>query len=398
MTAPRSELAAETRAAADSRPAWVEIDLEALDANLVAVRERVAPAGVLAVIKADAYGHGSREVGRALERAGVDWLGVALIEEGVELRRAGVRTPVLVLESGRADHLDLYRRHALTPTLSSLDALVRWIERAAAQPVPLPFHLKIDTGMTRLGLSLGETDEALARLRPQHGLQLAGLLSHFAEADEPESAANDVQAARFAEVLARLTAAEADRVLVHMANSAAALHRPSSRHALVRSGLALFGHDPAGRVDGLEPVMSVVARVAQLRRVAAGTRVGYGGRWTAPRESEIAVLPVGYADGYPWRLGSRGEVLFAGRRAPVVGSVTMDMTLVDVTGLGVAVGEEALLLGRSGDDRIGVDELAERAGTLSYEVLCRLGLRLQRRYVRGDEVVAVDSRFHPEWP
>jgi alanine racemase len=388
----------------------------------------VAPARVLAVIKADAYGHGAPEVGRALEAAGVDLLGVALLEEGAEVRRAGVTAPILVLGVPRAAQLPYYRRYRLTPVVSGLDQLAMWRDWLAGSAGsegsggeggpegdrPQPIHLKIDTGMTRLGIAEDELPRALEMVRASRHLELAGLLSHLADADLLDSPRNLDQELRFARAADALTAEERARALLHLANSAGALHRPASRHGLVRLGLALFGHDPAhdpaSRFDGLEPVMSVKTRTVLVRDVPAGTRVSYGGRWTAARPSRIGVLPVGYADGYAWRLTNRAPALVRGRRLPLVGAVSMDMVFVDLTDLaepGAAaggpaaaawVGEEVVLLGRQGDERITVTELAELAGTIPYELLCLLGLRLARRYVGGPAGGEVRSRFEGGLP
>jgi alanine racemase len=402
------------------RPAWAEIDLDALVANFQRLRELVAPARVLAVIKADAYGHGAPEVGRALEAAGVDLLGVALLEEGAEVRRAGVEAPILVLGVPRAAQLPYYRRYRLTPVVSGLDQLAMWRDWLAGSAgcdgsdrgFVQPIHLKVDTGMTRLGIAEDELPRALEIVRGSPRLELAGLLSHLADADLLDSPRNLDQERRFARAADALTAEERARALLHLANSAGALHRPASRHGLVRLGLALFGHDPsqdpASRCDGLEPVMSVKTRTVLVRDVPAGTRVSYGGRWTAARPSRIGVLPVGYADGYAWRLTNRAPALVRGRRLPLVGAVSMDMVFVDLTDLaepGAAaagpaawVGEEVVLLGRQGDERIAVTELAELAGTIPYELLCLLGLRLARRYVGGPAGEEVRSRFEGGLP
>ncbi|MGH9361900.1 MAG: alanine racemase, partial [Thermoanaerobaculia bacterium] len=238
LPAPRSEAPAEELAAA-LRPAWVDVDLDALDANLRHLRRAVGTR-IAAVVKADAYGHGAVGVGRALAAAGVDFLAVALFEEGAELRRAGVETPVLVLGAPRAAQLPLYRRYRLTPTVGSLAELALWRDASAGLAEPQPLHLKVDTGMGRLGVALDEVGEALDLLRGTPSLRLAGLLSHLAEADLPESPRNPQQEERFAAVLALLTPAERAGALVHLANSAAALHRPASRYDLVRIGLALY--------------------------------------------------------------------------------------------------------------------------------------------------------------
>jgi alanine racemase len=377
------------------RPAWADVDLDALAANLRMLRGRVAPARILAVIKAGAYGHGAAPVGRALEAEGVDWLGVALVEEGADLRRGGVRSPVLVLGSTHQEQLPLFRRYRLTPTVSSLEQLAMWLAWSDEGPADerQPIHLKIDTGMSRLGLDMGAAPEALARIRASRGLELAGFLSHLADADLMESPHTAEQIGRFDGLVALLTPQERQRVLLHLANSAGALHHPASRHDLVRLGLALYGLDPAGLESGLRPVMSVRARIVSLREVPAGAALGYGGRRVTARPSRIAVVPVGYADGYSWRLSDRAQALVGGRRVPIAGSVTMDMTLVDVTGTEAKLGDPVTLLGRDGGEEITALELARIAGTLPYELLCLLGLRLTRRYWRGGAVVEELSRF-----
>jgi alanine racemase len=389
------------------RPAWVDVDLDALEHNLAKIRRRLggSETRVMAVVKADAYGHGAVGVSRALEAAGVDWLGVALLEEGAEIRRAGVRIPVLVLGTARPEKIALYARYGLTPALSSLAELRRWNEWTAGQRDSQPVHLKVYTGMSRLGVAMEEVPHALEILRGSRGLRLAGLLSHFGDADDLESPRNPAQSERFTSVLALLTPEEREGLLIHMANSAAALHRAESRYALVRVGIAVYGLDPAERPDhplpapertDLRPVMSVRARIVQLREVPAGTALSYGGRTVTRRRSRIAVVPVGYADGYAWRLTGKAEALVRGRRVPVAGSVTMDMTLLDVTEVGAGLGDEVALLGRQGDEEITAVELATHAGTISWEILCHLGLRLPRRYVRGGRVEELMSRFSRE--
>ncbi|HEX7180352.1 MAG TPA: alanine racemase [Thermoanaerobaculia bacterium] len=392
------------------RPAWVDVDLEALEHNLALLRRQMGSARAMAVVKADGYGHGAVGVSRALAAAGVEWLGVALLEEGAEIRRAGVDVPILVLGTARPSKIALYRRYRLTPTVSSLAELALWRDWTAGRSGEQWLHLKVNTGMSRLGVAVEEVPQALEILRANPRLRLAGLLSHFAEADDLESPRNLLQEERFTQVLALLTPEEREGALIHMANSAAALHRPGSRYDLVRIGLALYGLDPADKGDraedresrvrvlppDLRPVMSVRARIVQIRDVAAGTPVSYGGRTVTRRRSRIAVVPVGYADGYAWRLTGKAEVLVRGRRVPIAGSVTMDMTLLDVTDAGAELGDEVVLLGRQGDEEITALELARHAGTISWEILCHLGLRLPRRYVRGGRVEELVSRFSRE--
>ncbi len=259
--------------------------------------------------------------------------------------------------------------------------------------------------MGRLGVAVDEVPRALEILRGSSGLRLAGLLSHFGDADDLTSPRNLAQEERFAGVLALLTQEEREGILIHMANSAAGLHLPESRFALVRMGIALYGLDPAERTDhplplaqrtDLVPVMAVRARIVQLREVPAGTALSYGGRTVTRRRSRVAVVPVGYADGYAWRLTGKAEALVRGCRVPVAGSVTMDMTLLDVTDSGAELGEEVVLLGRQGTEEITATELAAHAGTISWEILCHLGLRLPRRYIREGRVEELMSRFSRE--
>jgi alanine racemase len=375
------------------RPAWVQVDIEALEHNLALLRARVHPAGVLAVVKADAYGHGARIVGRSLEAAGVDWLGVALVEEGIELRRGGVRTPILILGVNRPGQRALFETYQLTPTISSLDHLSHWLQWTEAGGPGISVHLKMDVGMHRLGLAPDELPRALQAIRENSRLELGGLLSHLAEADDLESARTLEQERRFATLVDHLSDSERETVHLHLANSAAALHHPATRHTFVRSGLALFGLDPAGRESGLRAVMSVTSRIVQERVVPAGARPGYGATWTAPRESRLGVVPIGYADGYSWRLSNRAEMLIEGRRVPVVGAVSMDMTLVDLTDVTAGLGDRIVLLGSDGQEEITAFELARRADTIPYEILCHLGLRMPRRYRRGAVEVATDSQL-----
>ncbi len=375
------------------RPAWADVDLDALVHNLETMRLRVGSARILAVVKANAYGHGAAAVGLALERAGVDWLGVALVEEGAQLRRAGARSPILVLGTAQPAQLPLYRRYDLVPTISSLDQLRLWTSWVSLGATAQPFHLKVDTGMTRLGLGIDEVPAALEAIRREPRLKMTGILSHLADADLLASPLNAEQRRRFAEVLRLLTPAERHQAALHLANSAGALHHPESHFSLVRLGLALYGLDPAAREAGLQPVMSVRAKIVQLRDVEPGTRLGYGGKRVVERPSRIAVVPVGYADGYSWRLSDKAEALVHGRRVPVAGAVSMDMTLLDVTGTPAELGDEVVLMGRQGAEEITAAELALVAGTVPYELLCLLGLRLTRRYFRNGAAVDVHSRF-----
>lgn len=389
-TSPSPEL---DLSAATLRPAWLTVDLGALRQNFGLLTSRARGRARLAVVKADAYGHGAVEVARTLAAAGVEWLGVALVEEGIELRRAGVTTPCLVLGTAQPSQLPLFARFQLTPVVSSLAQLGLWRAWAAESQGAMAIHLKVDTGMARLGLAWEEAASALAEIRATAGLHLGGLMSHLADADDLASPRTAEQERRFAELLDLLTNEERSAIAVHLANSAAVLHRPLGDCTLVRFGLALYGVDPAGGESGLAPVLSARAQIVHLRAVDAGVRTGYGGRWQAERPSRVAVVPVGYADGYPWRLGTRARALVGGVSVPVIGAVSMDMLQLDVTESGAALGDEVVLLGRQGGESISASELAEGAGTIAYEILCQLSLRLPRRYVDGGAEVGVRSRL-----
>ncbi|MGH9382432.1 MAG: alanine racemase [Thermoanaerobaculia bacterium] len=374
-------------AAGASRPAQVVVDLDAVAANLDFLRRCAGSAALLAVVKADAYGHGVERLGPFLASRGVGWFGVALVEEGIRLREAGVGGRILVLgpvvEAERRAVID----QGLTPLVSSLEQLRGWASWSRDVRTPIRFHLKVDTGMGRWGLAMEELAEARRVLEMAAGndgrLRLEGIASHFADAELPESAHNREQQRRFGEALETLRPVSPEGVLRHMTNSAALLHLPESRLDLVRVGLALYGVDPAGEHPGLEGVMRVECSVAEVRELPVGATVGYGSTWTASRPSRIGLLPLGYADGVPWRLGNRGQVLTDGGRAPIVGRVSMDSLAVDLTGTQVGHGDPVVLLGRHGGDRITAHDLASWAETSPYEILCGFAGRLPRRYVQG---------------
>jgi len=366
------------------RSAWVEIDLAALARNYEKLARHVAPAGVLAVVKADAYGHGAVEVARTLAPLGVAGFGVATLAEGAVLRSAGISSEIIVLSPVPEPGLGALLALRLTPAISSLPALRALRDRAAGEGTPVRLHLKFDTGMSRLGLEPGEFAEALEIVRSTDRLRLAGFMSHLAEAETPDSDSNRRQTALFAELSSSL--GEDAEVVRHLANSAAAIHLSETRLDRVRLGLALHGYDPADRGAAglaLEPTMSVEAEIVQVRELESGRRVGYGGRFLAQRPTRVATVPVGYAAGYSWRLGTRARALVRGVRVPVIGSVSMDLLALDVTGVEAAEGERVTLLGRQGAERITAVELARHVGSISYQLLCLFGMRLERRYVRS---------------
>jgi alanine racemase len=350
------------------------------------LRARLGPeTGILAVVKADAYGHGAVVCARSLERR-VWGFGVSLVEEGVELRRAAVEAPVLVLGAAYGlAHRDVLA-YKLTPVLGDPGDLARF--RRAADELGhgrVDVHLKVDTGMARLGLrGLAEIDRFCDELERTPGIALTGLMTHLACADDPDETASRLQLERFEAARARLRERGHAPALIHVANSAALVRFPEARHGLVRPGLALYGLSPgkAAAIAGLRPVMTLRSRIVALRQLEADEAVSYGALYRTARASRIATVPIGYADGYTRRLTGKAEVLVRGRRCPVVGAITMDMSLVDVTALPeAALGDEVVLLGAQGDERITADELAAHSGTISWEILSNIGKRVPRAYV-----------------
>jgi alanine racemase len=371
------------------RPARAVIDLDRLAANYRAVSAAV-PVPVMPVVKADAYGHGAVEVARRLSALGAPLLAVAYVEEAVALRRAGLEVPLVVLAGFGGGQAPLLREHRLTPVVSTPRTLAAILD-LAAEDRPLSVHVKVDTGMGRLGFSADAFVVAAERLA-QAGVPVDGAMTHLASADE-DPAFTALQLDRFDQSMAALQRAGLHPRWVHACNSAGlAFVRPG--HTLARPGLILYGVKtrPLGPAIGVRPVMSVSGDIALLKEVPAGTPVSYGGRWAASRPSRIATIPLGYADAVPRTEAMRDHGAFSirGRRAPVAGTVCMDLTMADVTDIPEArEGDAAVLFG----DDPGVEEVADRAGTLSYEVLTSVGSRVPRVHVEGGAAVAVTARY-----
>jgi len=368
------------------RPTRAEVDLGALERNYRAVRALDPGLEVLAVVKANAYGHGAPLVAQRLEAAGVRLLGVALVEEGLELRNAGVRAPILVMGGSYQGGHELMVERGLSATVFRRDHVeaLAFAARRAGRTVAV--HVKVDTGMGRLGTSLEELPELLRHLRSFPEIFLEGVASHLASADVKDAPITRVQLERWREVRRVVKGAGFHPELWHLANSAALLGLPEWRSEglfnLARPGLALYGLAPSPWLEpaaDLSPVLSWKTGIVHLKELAPGDSVSYGATWTATRPSRIAVLPVGYADGYGRAYSNRAHVLVRGRRVPVVGRVCMDLCMADVTSVpDAAVGDEVVLLGRQGSEAVTAQELAELAGTIHYEVLCGLGARVPR--------------------
>jgi alanine racemase len=361
-----------------SRPNWAAIDRAALRHNARALAHHAAPARLIAVVKAGAYGHGALEVARALESVeSVTMLGVASVDEAQILRAGGIQTEILLLsallpaEASAAVELDV------AVTVGDVE-LARALNQAASRRRKrAKTHFKVDTGMSRLGANWCEAARVFREVQALESLEIAGIYTHFASADEDDDF-TATQLRRFHEFCAEI--GPGNRVLKHAANSAGALRFPAAHFDLVRPGIALYGAHPCPKLGpnlDLQPVMTWRARISALKSIAQGQSVSYGATWTAPRASRIAVVPAGYADGYSRALSNRGEVLIHGEKCSVVGRVTMDQILVDVTAINAQIGDEVTLWGQG----LPVEEVAERAGTISYELLCGVSARVPRVYL-----------------
>jgi alanine racemase len=366
---------------------WADIDLDAVRANVRALRTLVAPSAVLAVVKADGYGHGAVPVAHAALDAGATMLGVALVEEGVALRDAGVSAPVLVLSEPVPDAAHTVVQHRLTPavyTERGIEALAKAVAEAGAPP--LPVHLKVDTGMHRVGATPDDAVRLAQAINAAPELEFEGLWTHLAVADELASGFTDAQLDRFEAAHHAIVAVTSAPTMLHAANTAGALAHPRARLDLVRAGIGIYGVPPASELDGrIErvPAMRVTAGVSHVKPLRAGEGVSYGLRYAAPSDTTVATVPIGYADGVPRNLGHvGGAVLVHGRRCPIAGTVTMDQLMVDVGDLPVQVGDEVVLLGEQGGERIEAAEWADRLGTIAYEIVCSIGPRVPRRYSR----------------
>ena len=386
------------------RSTVARVDLAALQSNFRAIQAflaqtdrealprtvappHLAPPSILAVVKANGYGHGAERVALALEQAGATMLACADIEEGVALRRAGVRVPILVFGALSVSHLDGLFEYSLTPTISTPSAARAVQAAAASRQTSVGYHLKIDTGMNRLGFRHDNLRRTLPEVLGSPNLRLEAIYTHFATADDLDQSLFSDQRVRFEEAIQTTQALGAAKSVVrHAANSAALLRDSRTWYDVVRPGLLLYGivPPPLGSTLSLQPVMSLTSRVVAVKGLRPGEAVGYGARFRADAPATIAVVPAGYADGLDLRLGQRGQVLIRGRRVPIVGAVSMDMMTVDVTGMDtVQPGDEVVLIGRQGDEpwqRIDVREMAAAIGTIPYEIVCRIGSRIERQY------------------
>lgn len=375
------------------RPVWAEVDLGALRHNVRLLAGLMAPAQLCAVVKADAYGHGAVPVARAALEAGATWLAVALVEEGAALREAGISAPVLLLSEPPPEAMSEAVHLGLTPTLYTHEGVSAVAAAAESARGPVRVHVKVDTGMHRVGADPSELMAIVGRVLGADRLELQGLWTHLAVADgtsDPDLEYTRSQLELFDRIIREVTRSGARPALLHAANSAGAIAYPASRLDMVRSGISIYGYPPSSQMGDavavalgqgmLRPVLSLHARVSMVRELDAGERPSYGRRAALGERSVVATVPIGYADGLPRRYFTEGgTVLVGGRKCPLAGTVTMDQIMVDLgAGAKVAVGDEVVLIGRQGLEELTAEDWAEVLGTISYEVLCCIGPRVPR--------------------
>ena len=372
---------------------WAEVDFDALTRNLGEVRRKVGSCQVMLAIKADAYGHGLREV--AEETAGkVDMLGVASVEEGISIRLAGIATPVLVLSPIPYGEIPLLLEHNLTPSVTEAEFAHRLSAEAARRKTTVGLHIEVDTGMGRTGVDIEPAARFVTEVASLPGLDIEGVFTHFPAADSDIDFSRR-QLALYSRLQEQLNRSGVKAYLRHSANSAGLLNVPGSLFDMVRPGLVIYGILPDSFQSGqresglaLTPVMSLRSRIVNLRRIPAGRSISYERSWFTKRDSHIAVITAGYGDGYPYSLKNRGKAIVRGRRAPIVGNVCMDLTMLDVTDIpDAAIGDAVTLLGSAEGDTITANELAGWAETIPYEIVCRVSPRVPRVYLRGGKTV-----------
>ncbi len=373
--------------------AWVEVNLAAIAHNVRQIRSLLRPhTDLMAVVKADAYGHGAATIAQTVLSAGATWLGVATIPEGIELREAGIDAPILVLGANHTpEQIRAIAHWHLQPTICTARQAIIFSETLTelGQSVPLPVHLKLDTGMSRLGTHWQRAAEFAQLVSRLPHLTIASIYSHLATADDPDPTIMQLQQQRFETAIAQVKALGITPPRLHLANSAATLTHPNLHYDLVRVGLATYGLYPADHlrsVVNLRPALQVKARVTQVKTIAPGTGVSYGHHFVAEQELRLAVIGIGYADGVPRNLSNKMSVLVRGQRLPQIGAVTMDQIMLDVSAVpDVQEGEVVTLLGQDGNQFIPAEQWAETLGTISWEILCGFKHRLPRIAIRREE-------------
>ncbi|MGM0472063.1 MAG: alanine racemase [Bacillota bacterium] len=377
------------------RPAWAEINLDYLADNIRQIRDHLAAdTELMTVLKADGYGHGAYQVAQVALANGTDRLAVAILDEALALRQAGLTdVPILILGWTPPDLAVEVVKHDLTQTIYSYQAAKSLSQAAVRLDQKAKVHLKVDTGMGRIGLQPDEVLDLMRRIDELSNLEVEGIYTHFAAADEGDKEYTYHQLEQFQQVITNLRAAGFEVPLTHAANSAAALDLPTTELDMVRVGILTYGLLPSQSVEqslDLTPVLSLKARVCHVKEVPPGTDISYGRTYTTASRAKIATLPLGYEDGYSRLLSSQGEVLIKGQRVPIVGRVCMDQLMIDVSKIeSVEVGEVVTLLGRDDLEEINARELADQIGTINYEVVCMISKRIPRVYLQNNQVVEI---------
>jgi len=372
------------------RPTWVEIDLNALRHNLLAIRKWVGPQiKILGIVKADAYGHGDYEVSRVLLNNGVEMLGIAILEEGIQLRDKGIKAPLLLLGGIFEEQIDTVIQYGLTPTVYDLKLAEVLSKRAYYFNTIMKVHVYVDTGMGSIGVKHNKAVEFVKFAKNLKNLLIEGIYTHCSSSDEKDSAFTNLQIKRFRDVLDALDASKACIPLRHMANSGAILGYPEAYFNMVRPGLSLYGLYPSEDVSrdiGIRPVMSFKTRIIHIKDMESGDVVGYGRTYRITKPTRVATLPLGYDDGYNRLLSNQGNVIIKGRKASIIGRVCMDQCFVDVTNIkDVSVGDEVVLYGSQGQETISIESVAEQLNTVPYEVTCNISKRVPRIYINEED-------------
>jgi alanine racemase len=380
-----------------ARPAWVEINLDHLASNLAAIKKAIgSTTAIMVVVKADGYGHGAVAIATAALKAGASSLAVAFVEEAVELRRAGIEAPVLILGYTDPAQFPTLIQYRLIPTIFNVQTASQFSKRAVEEGLKLPIHLKVDTGMGRIGFLPEEFFDAAYRIKLMPGLKIEGLFTHFASADEEDQTYTKEQLLLFNRIIDHCTEKGLSFPLIHAANSAASIAYPGSRYNLIRYGIALYGCYPADSVIKyqlpLRPILAFKSRVVMVKEVPPGTAISYGCSYRTTKDTIIATVPVGYADGYSRLLSNRSSILIRGQRAKVVGRVCMDHLMADASLIpGVRPGDEVVLYGCQGGEEIKVEEVAGLIGTVNYELLCIINKRVPRFYFKDGKLIAIQD-------
>lgn len=382
---------------------WLEVDLDAVTHNLKTIRRTVGKnSEIMAVVKANAYGHDAIEISRVALENGATWLGVGALEEGIILRKAGIKAPILLLGLTPKDQVDSLLFYDLVPTVCDLQTVKALSQAAVKYKKIARVHIKIDTGMRRLGIEAGEVLDFIKKIKKMNNIEIEGLYTHFAAAEEDKNY-TELQFARYKKVVDELEKEGIPPPLKHMANSAAILDLPYTYLDLVRPGITIYGLLPlprARRTIKLKPVTKFKTKIIFIKKVSAGESIGYGRAYTTTKETVVATLPVGYADGYPRLLSGKGEVLVRGSRAAIMGRICMDLCMIDATNIpGAQVGDEVVLWGKQEGEKISVEEIAEKTGTINYEIICMVDKpRVSKVFIKHGKPNKVKSLIENLFP